>query len=110
MTYTKLIKTPKGHALSLPREFAQRLRLQAGQPLIIQLIEEAGVILIIPAPQRASSKILSRRTPTRSAKKRPRYDRIFDSARESITEPAPFASAVIQSEALQSLRAVPSLE
>lgn len=110
MTYTKLVRIPKGNVLPLPKDFTHRLRLQVGRPLIIHLIEEAGVILIIPAPQPVSAKILSPRTPTRSARKRPRYDHIFDSAREIITEPIPFASAVIQSQVLQSLRAIPSLE
>jgi hypothetical protein len=78
--------------------------------VIVQLIEEAGVILIIPAAPRSSPSALSPKASPRSARKHPRYDRVFDSAREILSEPAPFASAVIQADAVQSLQAIPSLE
>ena len=109
MTRTKLIKTPNGNALVLPKKFAHRLQLQVGQSVGVQLIEEAGLILLFPAPSRASVQIIRKTSALRSAHKRPRYDQIFDSAREIISATTPFTSTTIQPEALQSLREIPSL-
>ncbi|MBI3914309.1 MAG: hypothetical protein HY327_09025 [Chloroflexi bacterium] len=109
MTYTRRVRIPKQNSLPLPKEFANRLQLRAGQSLIIQLIEEAGLILIIPGAAPAHAKIISPKAFARAIRKRPRYDRIFDSAREIVTDPAPFASGMIQPEAFQSLRAIPTV-
>ncbi|MBI4672641.1 MAG: hypothetical protein HY741_13360 [Chloroflexi bacterium] len=110
MTYTRRVRVPKRNSLPLPKDFAKRLELRAGQSLIIQLIEEAGLILVIPGAAPARAKSISPKASARAIRKRPRYDRIFDSAREIVTDPAPFASGMIQPEALQALQALPTGE
>jgi len=98
MGLMRIVTPDTDHTIQLPREFVDRLGIRAGQELTIQLVEEAGLILLFP------SRL------ARHHRCQPRYDEIYDSARELEASDVPFTSARIQPEAVQALQRMPSGE
>jgi len=98
MGLMRIVTPDTNHTIRLPKEFVDRLGIRAGQELTIQLVEEAGLILLFP------SRLVRRH------RRQPRYDEIYDSARELEASVVPFASARIQPEAVQALQRIPADE
>ena len=98
MGLIQVVNPDINRTIRLPKEFVDRLGIRAGQELAIQLVEEAGLILLFPARL------------ARHHHRQPRYDEIYDSAREPEASVVPFTSALIQPEAVQALQRMPTDE
>lgn len=98
MGLMQIVNPDTNHTIQLPEEFVDRLGIRVGQELAIQLVEEAGLILLFPARL------------ARHHHRQPRYDEIYDSARELEASVVPFTLALIQPEAIQALQRMPTDE
>lgn len=98
MGLMQIVISDTDHTIQLPKEFVDRLGVHDGQKLTIQLVKDAEMLLLFPSR-------LARRH-----RRRPRYDEIYDSARELEALTAPFTSAHIQPEAIQALQRMPTDE
>jgi len=49
MGLTQVVTTNTDRTIQLPKRFVDRLDIRAGQELIIQVVEEAGLILVFPS-------------------------------------------------------------
>jgi len=98
MGLMQIVNSDTNRTIQLPKEFVDRLGIRAGQELAIQLVEEAGLILLFPARL------------ARHHHRQPRYDEIYDSARELEVSAVPLTSALIQPEAVRALQRMPTDE
>ena len=51
MRPTQVVTADTNHAIQLPKMFVDRLGVRAGEELTVQLVEEAGLILVFPSRQ-----------------------------------------------------------
>jgi antitoxin component of MazEF toxin-antitoxin module len=98
MSLMRIVSSGDDHTIRLPKEFVDRLGIHAGQELTIQLVEEAGLILVFPP------------RPAPYPRRQPRYDELYDSARELKSTTIPLTSARIQPEAVKALQRMPTDE
>lgn len=49
MALTHVVTTGTDRAIQLPKGFIDRLGIRAGEELIVQLVEDAGLILVFPS-------------------------------------------------------------
>jgi len=49
MGLTQMVTTDTDRTIQLPKRFVDRLGIRAGEELIVQLVEDAGLILVFPS-------------------------------------------------------------
>jgi antitoxin component of MazEF toxin-antitoxin module len=70
MSLTQVVTASANHTVQLPEGFVKQLGIRVGEELIVQLVEEAGLILIFPsrrAPHQAEAEIPASRQQVQQA-------------------------------------------
>lgn len=62
MNHTQIVTTSTDYTIRLPKKFVDRLNIRSGENLIVQLIEDAGLILVF-SPRRDRRSLSRTGTP-----------------------------------------------
>lgn len=60
MNHTQVVTTGADYTIRLPKKFVDRLDIHTGEDLIVQLVEDAGLILVFPSRRDRRSPMESR--------------------------------------------------
>ena len=64
MGMMQVVTPDRNRTVQLPKEFVDRLDIRAGEELIIQLVEDAGLILVFPSRRTRHPHLPESETPT----------------------------------------------